>query len=440
MSSSFHDARAIAVVDLGFGDAGKGLVVDFLVRTLHAQLVVRFNGGAQAGHNVVADGRHHTFSQLGAGTFVPGVRTHLSRHVVVHPTAAILEANRLKKLGVRDALDRLTVSPDALVVTPFHQAIGRLREITRGGARHGSCGVGVGETVRDSLEATADALRTFHLRDEKSARSLLSRARDRLAASFDKSTNDPRAAIEREILDDPEIADIWLETAILFSKRVELRDDESAMRLAGGPVILEGAQGVLLDERYGFHPFTTWSNCTFDNASELSSALGADLFRLGVVRTFAHRHGPGPLPTETDDLTKLASESHNRDDLWQGKFRTGWQDLVLARYARRVVGALDAIALTHLDVLEAASRWNVCTHYVGADGAANEDLEPGRDLDAQTTVTRNLLEASPRYDAIEGTILERTEACVEAYSRAFSAPIAIESRGPTAADCSQLPR
>ena len=115
--------RASAVVDLGFGDSGKGLATDWLVRTTGADVVVRFNGGAQAGHNVVTpDGRHHTFSQLGAGSFVEGVRTFLSRDVVVHPTALVREAAVLAERGVPDPLARVAVSERALVITPFHQA------------------------------------------------------------------------------------------------------------------------------------------------------------------------------------------------------------------------------------------------------------------------------------------------------------------------------
>lgn len=100
----------VAVVDLGYGDAGKGTVVDWLCATRRVHTVVRFNGGAQAAHNVVLrDGRHHTFAQFGAGTFHPGVGTHLSRHVVVDPLALAAEADHLATVGVPDALDRLTV-------------------------------------------------------------------------------------------------------------------------------------------------------------------------------------------------------------------------------------------------------------------------------------------------------------------------------------------
>src|SRR5664279_3027640 len=100
--------RAYIVLDLGFGDCGKGLLTDFLARRTSAGLVVRYNGGAQAGHNVVApDGRHHTFSQFGSGTFIPGVKTYLSKYVLIHPGALLVEGNILEKLGVRDAFSRL---------------------------------------------------------------------------------------------------------------------------------------------------------------------------------------------------------------------------------------------------------------------------------------------------------------------------------------------
>jgi len=158
----------VIVVDLGYGDAGKGTVVDWLcsprgglarggeaVRT-----VVRFNGGAQAGHNVVtADGRQHTFAQFGSGTFTSGVRTHLSRFMLVDPLALAAEAGHLAALGVPDALARLTVDRDALLTTPYHRAANQVRELARGLDRHGSCGMGIGETARYALSYPDDAPR-----------------------------------------------------------------------------------------------------------------------------------------------------------------------------------------------------------------------------------------------------------------------------------------
>ncbi|MBK7398580.1 MAG: adenylosuccinate synthetase [Myxococcales bacterium] len=175
--------RAFAVVDLGFGDAGKGALTDALARRHDLELVVRFNGGAQAGHNVVtADGRHHTFAQVGAATFVsPAVRTLLSRFVVFHPTALLVEAQVLSTKSVPDALDRVLVDERALVTTPYQQAACRIRERARGAARHGSCGVGVGETVADALADPGDAIVAGHLRDPGALRRRLAVLRAREA-------------------------------------------------------------------------------------------------------------------------------------------------------------------------------------------------------------------------------------------------------------------
>ena len=135
-----HDA--IAVVDLGFGDSGKGTITDYLTRAHQAHTVIRFNGGAQAAHNVITpDGRHHTFAQFGSGTFSAGVRTYLSRFVVIEPYAMVNEEAHLRQRGVTDAFDRLLVDRDALVISPFQSAANRLRELARGADRHGSCGV-----------------------------------------------------------------------------------------------------------------------------------------------------------------------------------------------------------------------------------------------------------------------------------------------------------
>lgn len=143
---------ALVVADLGFGDAGKGSSVDFLVRAYKAHTVVRYNGGAQAGHNVVTqDGRQHVFAQFGSGTFVPGVQTHLSRHMLVNPVSMLDEEEHLCSLSVSDAFHRTTIDEEALIITPFHQAANRLREYARGKDRHGSCGRGIGETMTDAL-------------------------------------------------------------------------------------------------------------------------------------------------------------------------------------------------------------------------------------------------------------------------------------------------
>jgi adenylosuccinate synthase len=435
--------RAMAVVDLGFGDAGKGLVTDYLVRTTGARMVVRFNGSAQAGHNVVtADGRHHTFSQLGSGTFVPGVRTHLARRVVVHPTALLVEARRLGEVGVPDALERVSVSPEALVTTPFHQAAGRLRELARGAKRHGSCGVGVGEVMRDSLENPGDALRVEHLADGASLRPRLKRVQERVRASVAASRDAARrlsgeaAHGELRALDDDAIVEAWIDAIQRFVATVGVVPDAALRQSPEQGLVFEGAQGVLLDESHGFHPFTTWSCCTFDHAEELWRELRRDepLVRLGVVRAYAHRHGPGPLPTESPELADALVERHNGDHPWQGRFRVGWPDLVLARYARDACRGLDGVAVTHLDAVARLPRWRAAVAY---DGGRTTDwpTAPPENLEARAGQSHALARVEPQYvdvaDPSPGARVRRIE---DALSGAYRAPVLLHSYGPTAHD------
>ncbi|MBO0814637.1 MAG: adenylosuccinate synthetase, partial [Actinobacteria bacterium] len=174
----------VIVVDLGYGDAGKGTVVDWLCsrdgsRPVHT--VVRFNGGAQAAHTVVTrDGRCHAFAQVGSGTFTHGVRTHLSRFVLVDPLALAAEAAHLARIGVPGALDLLTVDRDALLATPYHQAANRAREIARGQRRHGSCGMGIGETASYALAHPRDAPRVGDCAAPRVLARKLAALRDRL--------------------------------------------------------------------------------------------------------------------------------------------------------------------------------------------------------------------------------------------------------------------
>jgi adenylosuccinate synthase len=410
--------RAFLLVDLGFGDAGKGLLTDFLVRRTGATVVVRYNGGAQAGHNVVTpDGRHHTFAQFGSGTFVEGVRTFLSRHVVIHPAALLAEAAALQAKGVGDALSRLRVSEGALVITPFHQAAGRLRELARGAGRHGSCGVGVGEAVGDALERPDEAVVAGDLRDPARLRPRLRRLRDRKReemATLAGSLSSGAAARELGVFAGGDLLDRWLAGAArLAALGLVAPDSTLADWLAGAAaVVFEGAQGVLLDERAGFHPFTTWSRCTLDNALEIlaEAAPGAEVRRIGVLRAHAVRHGPGPLPTETGELRPAVRE-HNGFGEWQGAVRYGWFDAVLARYALAVAGPLEGLALTHLDAPARLGRWRVCAGYEAPGGAEIPDLLAERAAGgAAARLTDLLLQARPVLEDCEPSeVVRKTE-------------------------------
>ncbi|PMR58711.1 adenylosuccinate synthetase [Verrucosispora sp. ts21] len=413
------DGEHTVVVDLGYGDAGKGTVVDWLCATRPVHTVVRFNGGAQAAHNVVLrDGRHHTFAQFGAGTFHPGVWTHLSRHVVVDPLALAAEADHLADVGVPDALDRLTVDGEALLATPYHRAANRARELSRGADRHGSCGLGVGEAVAYGLAHPDEAPRVADCRSPKRLRRRLTALRDRLTAELGP-------------LDAPPVDDC-LPAFTAFAERVAVVDRSwLAGALRAGPCVFEGAQGVLLDEWHGFHPYTTWSTTTFANAESLLAEAGqaGAASRLGVLRTVTTRHGPGPLVTE--DPTLPLTDPHNPTNPWQGRFRFGHFDAVAHAYALAVAGGVDGLALTHLDLTERGLDLRICRRYEGLDR-----LLPGPpgDLDRQAALTARLLHARPVYDDDSPTDWP------QAVGEALGAPVVLTSHGPTATDKNLLAR
>ncbi len=437
--------RAFIVIDLGFGDGGKGLLTDYLVRENGARTVVRFNGGAQAGHNVVTpDGRHHTFAQIGAGSFVPGVRTHLSRFVVVHPSALLVEARRLETVGVAGALDRLTLAADAKVVTPFHQAACRLREIARGAERHGSCGVGVGEVMQDALAGHSIHVRDFA--DGSTLRRKLDRLREHkraeLADTIEALRESEDAADELSVLEDLRVVESWITEAGAIAARVAIVDDERAMKaiLRDGTVVFEGAQGVLLDEWRGFHPHTTWSTCTPENAlALLGDGYDGRVERIGVLRTYATRHGAGPFPTEDSGLGNVLKDPNNVTGPWQGAFRFGWLDLVLLRYAIDACRGIDSLALTHLDALPSKERWRLAHAYCDVRGpmfvrqgelATAINLGPHQDLEYQAALTRALFSALPVYREIDAD----PRLLIDSLSAELKVPVALTSAGPSSRD------
>ncbi|MFC5454282.1 adenylosuccinate synthetase [Prosthecobacter fluviatilis] len=413
------EIRYASVLGLGFGDCGKGHFIDALTRRWQAHTVVRFSGGAQAGHNVVTaeeevkPARHHTFSQFGAGTFVPGTRTVLLDPMVLHPTALLVEAEVLGRAGVHDALLRLTIDARCRITTPYHQAAGRARELLRGTAAHGTCGVGVGETVRHALQHPELAM---HYADFSGSSTQQTRMQlDKLQAIRETLHEELSAlcppevtgvlADEMRTLRDESLAGKWLTMAKMLARHcppASLEEVRAPLKQPGC-VLFEGAQGVLLDEWRGFHPHTTWSSITTD-AVETAAAcleLGAPIEHYGVLRSYLTRHGSGPLPTHDEALNDLLPEPHNHSEGWQGGFRRGHPDAVLLRYALDVIGSLNGLLVSHLDVFQRGVKLKWCGHYSTSTAPCLKRLPAGawKDLAHQTRLTRLLEEARPNYDS-----------------------------------------
>lgn len=388
------------LVGLGFGDEGKGTMTDFLCRYRGAKLVVRYNGGAQAAHNVVTDdGRHHTFTQFGSGTFVAGVRTLLSKFMLFDPLLLADEVAELSPKIREHALDRHYVDSRAPIITPFHVAANRIKEWLRGRGRHGSCGRGIGETAADLVYFPEQVVRAGNLADVKVTAKLLREIQARKLSELEGagagSADFPdRLKLFHDLFRSKDACKGIAESfRAVVSELNILTPDKVANLIRNESSIFEGAQGMLLDEWHGFHPYTTWSTLTAENAIEILRESGFEGGReiTGVVRTYLTRHGAGPLVTEDEALRRISPTEHNSQNDWQGTFRSGAQDGVALRYAAECLkrtGSLDSIALTHLDILT-RREIPVCDEYE-VDGTTDADIVQSETQGAKTLI-RNLI-------------------------------------------------
>jgi adenylosuccinate synthase len=401
--------------------------------------VVRYNGGAQAAHNVVTpEGKHHTFAQFGSATLAGG-STLLSRHMLVNPISMLREAEHLKQLGINDPLAKVTIEDEALITNVYQVAANRIREALRGDQRHGSCGMGIGETVSDFLAQPDMAIRAEDLFNPLTLHRKLRNSFDLKREEFSDAPQEIRDRFR--ILFDHLMIEDCLDRYQLFAQRLgetgivnsdflryRLREDRT--------IIFEGAQGVLLDQDYGFHPHTTWSDTTFGNALDLLEREGyeGDVRRIGILRGFHTRHGAGPLPSEFnpmsvhDDMKYLEGE-HNNHNEWQQAFRVGHFDMVLAKYALKVIGGVDELVLTNLDRI---TRPKICIGYK-LEGNTQIAALPVQslpvDLDRQEALTRQL----NGVQSIYGVIYETPKDMVRAIQEQLGS-VSICSIGPTVYD------
>lgn len=406
--------RAKIVVDLGFGDAGKGRIVHNLTKLHHSMLNVRFNGGAQAAHNVQDGDKKHTFHQFGSGTFHPGTKTYYSKYALFDSAALLTENEELIKIGINDALSRFYLDEEALVVTPLQIGANRFRETVRGNEFHGSCGMGIGETMYDQLTAPTLSIRAKDIKNGSTIDLF-----DKLKVLREWKWQDLKDVGVNLDVGLMMYSDNALHTFLSYCE--QLRDKIHFIKtsdltsLISDTTIFEGAQGILLDEWFGFHPYTTWSTTTSKNARMLLSEIGftGKIETIGVTRTYTTRHGPGPFPTE--DPTLLSHlDPNNPTGKWQKHFRVGHFDHTLFRYALGL-DEIDCIALTHLDKLEgikACHSYDVNHHWTPRlkkwylEQCCSQRvcyilppiLEASQtDLDEQEELTKDLLKVKPEY-------------------------------------------
>lgn len=338
---------------------------------------------------------------FGSGTLA-GAETWLSRFVLVDPLMIAAEERELEALGIEDPTDKMTVDRRALVTTPIHAEANRREEIRRGKTRHGSCGRGIGKTREYAIAYPDDALTVDDLFKERITAVKLELLAERLG-------------IGKWSVDIPEIAGAYKR----FTQAVWTDNGDSLNGMLNSfPAVFEGAQGVLLDESWGFPPYHTWTDTTSRNALQLLTDAGlmrSSATVLGLTRSYATRHGAGPFPTESESLTLGLPDEWNEFNEWQRDWRVGYLDLVALRYAIKACGdAVDKLGVTCLD---RASVGNACTAYV-VDGDVTQDI-PQAD-------TAFMERAAPIMTRSDSLLLQ-----IEEY---LDVPVELVSRGPTAAD------
>lgn len=414
------------VVGLGFGDEGKGTIVDFLASQRKTEYVVRFSGGSQAAHNVVTtDGREHTFAQFGSATF-RGVKTILSRYMMVNVFNLVNEADHLSELGVKDPLDLLSISGEALLTTPFHQFANQRREMLRGNAKHGSCGLGIGETMSYKLKFPNDAVKVKDLLNVVELKNKLTKLDEYLRSDLGGFGDMDVPTVDSVVHD--------YESFMEDIKLNIVDDDWISCELKKGYNIFEGSQGVLLDQDYGFHPHTTWSDVTPRNAQRLLTLAGLQLGRvIGVTRSYTTRHGAGPFPSEFSGTEWVTGypEKHNAEGVFQGGWRAGLLDLPLLRYATNIPSFnVDCLAVTHLDI---PVREVISNYGTELNVQLSSEVTHVQHLENQQKLT-NLLLTDDFVDSGVITEVTNVDELLTVIEDNVGIPVWIESYGPTSDD------
>jgi adenylosuccinate synthase len=355
--------RCTVIVGAQWGDEGKGKIVDVLAA--HVDIVARYQGGANAGHTVDVGGEEFILHQIPSGILHPGKRCLLGNGVVLDLEQFFAEMDGLEARGV-DAEHRVGVSGRAHLLLDYHKRLDRASEQRRGDEKIGTTGKGIGPAYEDKVARRG--LRVGDLRDPARAEDLL-----RHAAA---GANERLAAAGGDPVDPDELVRSVLAARERLLPLVTDTGREIHDAITGGRrVLLEGAQGALLDVDHGTYPFVTSSNTTAAGAAT-GTGIGPTALEsvLGVVKAYTTRVGSGPLPTEIPaELGERLRELGGEYGATTGRpRRCGWFDGVVVRYAARVNG-LTGLALTKLDVLDSFEEIRICTGYL-IDGEHHEDF------------------------------------------------------------------
>lgn len=373
-----------------FGDEGKGTFVDYLTYEKNADCIVRYNGGSQASHTVITpSGILHKFSQLGSGMFKGKCNTYLTENMVVNLYNLMCEIEVFSKstgIPIKDIVDRIHIHENCYIVTPYHKLINRLRELTMENSRRGSVGTGVSEVNYLLYESENDAIKLgIRVRDvykNHGSRIVLEKFR-----KLQEYANNLYIKNKEKIL-----KNIPLEIKSSLENEINVLLNENAYLVLGKKyvkglkyansdinfkrciyscynmieeknktAIFEGSQGLLIDGFYGIKPNTTFLDTTNKFFSNIS--FKGNVRKIGVVKAFCSRHGPGIFPTESADLMARIDDKNQDFSFWNGKIRFGWFDAILLRYAQSI-NNVDELFLSSLDILGDFDKIKICNKYL----------------------------------------------------------------------------
>ena len=382
--------RNVVVVGTQWGDEGKGKVVDWL--TDHAQGVVRFQGGHNAGHTLVINGRKTALQLIPSGVMREGVACYIGNGVVVDPVHLLSEIERLEAIGV-EVRSRLFISESCPLILPFHVEVDRARETLRessGSGKIGTTGKGIGPAYEDKV-----ARRALRIQDLKHPQRFARKLAELLAL--------------HNVALSGYLGSKALEFQPIYDQAMQVAEQLSPMfadvgyalhqsHLRGDRLLFEGAQGTLLDIDHGTYPYVTSSNCVAGNAAA-GAGVGPQMlhYRLGITKAYTTRVGGGPFPTELpiDQAgtvgQHLSTVGQERGTVTGRARRCGWLDAAALRRAM-IINGISGLCITKLDVLDGLQEVLVCTGY-RLDGRV-VDILP---LDADD-ITR----CEPVYEAFEG--------------------------------------
>ena len=375
--------KNVVVIGTQWGDEGKGKVVDWL--TEHAQGVVRFQGGHNAGHTLVIAGRKTVLRLIPSGILRPSVRVYLGNGVVVSPSALLQEIAELESASV-EVRSRLAISPACPLVLPYHVALDQARETAMGEDKIGTTGRGIGPAYEDKIARRALRVQDLFYPDRfaNKLERVLEYHNFVLTHYYKCAAIPLRETLDTALASAPAIAPMVGDVAALLQ----------TARRAGESLLFEGAQGALLDIDHGTYPYVTSSNC-IAGAAASGAGIGPQMldYVLGIVKAYTTRVGTGPFPTELlDDIgARLAKRGNEFGSVTGRPRRCGWLDIPALTRSLQLNG-VDGLCITKLDVLDGLSSIKVCTGYRVA----------GAPLALLPTGAEAVAECRPVYEELPG--------------------------------------